>query len=58
MGRQQEMAAYLSACVGRVIVGLIVKIPIGSGADQVPAFAHRLLVFVKRSFSRRCFSSQ
>ena len=50
--------ANFNACVDRLIVGLILKIPIGSGADQVPDFAHCVLVFVKRSFSRRCFSSQ
>jgi hypothetical protein len=58
MGGQQETVAYVSTCGRRVIVGLIVKIRVGSGADQVAAIAHRLLVCVKRSLIRRCFSSQ
>ena len=58
VGRYEKTVADFGAGGGRVVVRLILKILIGFGSDDVPAFAHRMPVFFRRSSRRRCCSSQ
>ena len=58
VGRYEKTVADFGTGDGGVIVRLILKILVCFGSDDVPAFAHRMPVFFRRSSRRRCCSSQ
>ena len=58
VGRYEKTVADFGTGDDGVIVRLILKILVCFGSDDVPAFAHRVPVFFRRSSRRRCCSSQ
>ncbi len=57
MGSQEEAVTELWACLSCKVICLVVEVLVGLRADCVDR-AHRALVFLRRSSSRRCFSCQ
>ncbi len=57
MGSQEEAVTELWACLSCKVICLVVEVLVGLRADGVDR-AHRALVFLRRSSSRRCFSCQ
>ena len=58
VGRYKKTVADFGTGGGGVVVRLILTILVCFGPDDVPAFAHRMPVFFRRSSRRRCCSSQ
>jgi hypothetical protein len=58
MGRYQEAMTNAGIRGRSPVVRLILKIPVCSGSNYIPGFAHCVTVLAIRSSRRRCFSSQ
>lgn len=57
MGREKKAVTKIGTRLRREVVGLVVEVLVGLGADEVDR-AHREPDFLKRSSRRRCFSCQ